>query len=149
MQSLLFDVENFVTIGDSMGNLMECDNSKYTSFNILIRAYNNFNVELMLKVKWHWSNFEKKVSQPHFGLSVRVKPTFPKVGTWSPPGLPKIQKMIWGVKSPHISVLLVSLERSWCVDVQNGLALVIWTSTAQVMGKRRVRSQTGNLTPDH
>jgi hypothetical protein len=31
------------------------------------------------------------LSQPHFGLSVRVKPTFPKVGTWSPPGLPKIQ----------------------------------------------------------
>ncbi len=34
------------------------------------------------------------MSQPHFGLSVRVKPTLPKVGTWSPPGLPKTQKMI-------------------------------------------------------
>ncbi len=32
-----------------------------------------------------------KVSQPHFGLSVRVKPTLPKVRTWSPLGLPKIQ----------------------------------------------------------
>jgi hypothetical protein len=51
MQSVLFDVESFVTIGDSMGNLNECDNSKYTSFNILIRAYNNLNMELMLKVK--------------------------------------------------------------------------------------------------
>jgi hypothetical protein len=30
------------------------------------------------------------VSQPHFGLSVRVKPTLPKVGTWSLPGLLKI-----------------------------------------------------------
>jgi hypothetical protein len=30
------------------------------------------------------------LSQPHFGLSVRVNPTLPKVGTWSPPGLPKI-----------------------------------------------------------
>jgi hypothetical protein len=29
--------------------------------------------------------------QPHFGLSVRVKPTLPKVGTWSPSGLPKTQ----------------------------------------------------------
>ncbi len=31
----------------------------------------------------------------------------------------------------------------------NALALVIWTSTAQVMGKRRAGSQTGSLTPDH
>jgi hypothetical protein len=28
---------------------------------------------------------------PHFGLSVKVKPTLPKVGTWSPPRFPKIQ----------------------------------------------------------
>ncbi len=44
----------------------------------------------------------KKVSQPHFGLSVRVKPTLPKVGSWSPTGLPKIQSSIAGVKSPCI-----------------------------------------------
>jgi hypothetical protein len=31
----------------------------------------------------------------------------------------------------------------------NGLALAIWTSVAQVMGKRRAGSQIGNLTPDH
>ncbi len=30
------------------------------------------------------------LSQPHFGLSVRMKLTLPKVGTWSPPRLPKI-----------------------------------------------------------
>jgi hypothetical protein len=37
-----------------------------------------------------WSHTNKMIfnvisslSQPHFGLSVRVKPTFPKVGTWS------------------------------------------------------------------
>jgi hypothetical protein len=42
------------------------------------------------------------LSQPHFGLSVRVKPTFPKVGSWSPLGLPKIQSAIAGVKSPRI-----------------------------------------------
>jgi hypothetical protein len=29
------------------------------------------------------------------------------------------------------------------------LALVIWTSAAQVMGKRRAGSQTGSLTPEH
>jgi hypothetical protein len=33
-------------------------------------------------------------------------------------------------------MFLVSLERSWNVDIENGLALVIWTSAAQVMGKR-------------
>jgi len=38
---------------------------------------------------------------------------------------------------------LVSLERSWSVDIENGLALAIWTSVAQVMGKRRAESQTG------
>jgi hypothetical protein len=27
--------------------------------------------------------------------------------------------------------------------------LAIWTSAAQVMGKRRAGSQTGNLTPEH
>jgi hypothetical protein len=32
----------------------------------------------------------------------------------------------------------VSLERSRSVDIENGLALVIWTSAAQVMGKRKV-----------
>jgi hypothetical protein len=46
-------------------------------------------------------------------------------------------------------VFLVSLERSRSVDIVNGLALVIWTSAPQVMGKRRAGSQTGNLTPDH
>jgi hypothetical protein len=43
----------------------------------------------------------------------------------------------------------VSLERSWSVDNENGLALAIWTSVTQVMGKRRAGSQTANLTPDH
>jgi hypothetical protein len=34
-------------------------------------------------------------------------------------------------------MFLVSLERSWSVDIENDLALVIWTFVAQVMGKRR------------
>ncbi len=37
----------------------------------------------------------------------------------------------------------MSLERSWNVDIENGLALAIWTSAAQVMGKRRAGSQIG------
>jgi len=45
--------------------------------------------------------------------------TLPKVGKWSPPGLPKTQSSIWGVKSPRIGMFLVSLERSWSVDVLN------------------------------
>jgi hypothetical protein len=52
------------------------------------------------------------LSQPHFGLSVRVKPTPPKVGTWSPLRLAKTQSASAGVKSPRIWALLVSLERS-------------------------------------
>jgi hypothetical protein len=40
------------------------------------------------------------VSQPHFGLSVRMKLTLPKVGTWSPPRLSKTQSSIGGVKTP-------------------------------------------------
>jgi hypothetical protein len=89
------------------------------------------------------------MSQPHFGLSVRVKPTLPKVGSWSPMGLPNTQSSIAGVKYPLIWVFLMSLERAWSVDVQNALALVIWTSAAQVMRKRRAGSQIGSLTPDH
>jgi hypothetical protein len=52
------------------------------------------------------------VSQPHFGLSVRMKLTLPKVGTWSPPGLPKTQSSIAGVKTPRIGVFFIQLERS-------------------------------------
>jgi hypothetical protein len=46
-------------------------------------------------------------------------------------------------------VFLVSLERYWNLDIENGLALAIRTSAAQVMGKRKAGSQTGSLTPDH
>jgi len=33
-------------------------------------------------------------------------------------GLPKIQKTIWGVKSPCISAFFISMERFWSVDAQ-------------------------------
>jgi hypothetical protein len=72
-----------------------------------------------------------------------------KLETWSPPGLPNVQSSTAGPKTPRIGVFLVSLERSRSVDIENGLALAIWTSIAQVMGKTRAGSQTGSLTPDH
>jgi hypothetical protein len=83
-----------------------------------------------------------EVSQPHFRISVR--PTLPKMGSWSLPGLSKTQSSTLGVKSPHIRLFFMSLKRSWSVDVQDGLAWAIWTSAAQVMGKRRAGSQTGS-----
>jgi hypothetical protein len=46
-------------------------------------------------------------------------------------------------------VSLVSLERSWSLNNENGLDLAIWTSVTQVMRKRRAGSQTGSLTPDY
>jgi hypothetical protein len=72
-----------------------------------------------------------------------------KVRIWSPPGLPNVQSSTSRLKTPRIAVFLVSLERSWSVDIEYGLASAIWTSLAQVMGKRRAGSQTGSLTPDH
>jgi hypothetical protein len=52
---------------------------------------NNMEMIHLVKEKKTISNqFQDLMSQPHFGLSVRVKPTLTKVGTWSPPGLPKI-----------------------------------------------------------
>jgi hypothetical protein len=89
------------------------------------------------------------LSQPHFGISVKVKPALSKVGSWSLTRLPKTQSSSPGVKTPCIGVFFIPLERYWSVNVKNGLAWVIWTYVAQVMGKRRVGSQTGNLTPDH
>jgi hypothetical protein len=89
------------------------------------------------------------MSQPHFEGSVRLPLTLPKMGLESPPGLLETQSSIAGVKTPCLEVFFISLESSWSVDVQNGLAWVVWTSAAQVMVERRVGSQTGNLTPDH
>jgi len=35
-------------------------------------------------------NFRRAVSQPHFGRSGRMKLPLPKLGIWSPPGLPNV-----------------------------------------------------------
>ncbi len=53
-----------------------------------------------------------QLSQPHFEASVKMRFTFPKVGTWSPPRLPKFQNLISGVKTPFLEVLFIPLERS-------------------------------------
>jgi hypothetical protein len=81
--------------------------------------------------------------------SVRTKLTLPKWGLGSPPGLSKVQSSIAKVKTPCIEAFFISLEIYWSLDVQNGLAWPIWTSKTQVMAKRMVGSQTGNLIPNH
>jgi hypothetical protein len=70
--------------------------------------------------------------------------TLPKWGLGSPPWLPKTQSSIARVKKPCLDVFFLPLERSWSVDVENGLALAIRTSVAQVMYERNVGSQTGS-----
>jgi hypothetical protein len=83
------------------------------------------------------------LSQPHFWKSVRMTFTFSKWGLGSPPGLPKLQSSIARVKTPRLEAFFMSLESYWSVDVENGLAWAIWTYVAQVMAKRRGKSQTG------
>jgi hypothetical protein len=58
------------------------------------------------------------LSQPHFEASVRMRLALPKVGTWSPLGLPKLQSSIARVKTPLLHVFFIPLERSWSVDVK-------------------------------
>jgi len=78
-----------------------------------------------------------------------MKLTLPKLGLGSPSGFPKFQSSIVGAKTPCIEVLFISLKSYQSVDVENGLTWAIWTSTTQVMAKRKVRSQIDSLTPDH
>jgi len=78
-----------------------------------------------------------------------MKLTLPKWGLGSPPGLSKLQSSIIRAKTPHIGVLFISLESCGSVDIKTFLAWAIWTSTTQVMAKRKAGSQTGSLTPDH
>jgi len=48
--------------------------------------------------------------------------TFPKWGPGSPPGLPKLQSSIAGVKTPRLEAFFMSLESYQSVNVENGLA---------------------------
>jgi len=60
-----------------------------------------------------------------------------KLEIWSPLGLLNVQSSTARPKTPRIEVFLVSLKRSWNVNIENGLALAIRTSAAQVMGKKK------------
>jgi hypothetical protein len=51
------------------------------------------------------------VSQPHFEASVKTKLALPKVGTWSPPGLLKLQSSIARVKTPRLEFFFNILEK--------------------------------------
>jgi hypothetical protein len=66
----------------------------------------------------------------------------PKSGNLESSKTPKNHSLIAGVKTPCIEVFFIPLERSWSVDVENGLAWAIWTFATHVMGKRRAMSQT-------
>jgi hypothetical protein len=67
-------------------------------------------------------------------------------GSWSPNGLLNFQRTIIGVKTYWIEKFFITLESSWNLIVWNGLAQPIWTLLAQVMAKRKAKSQIGNLT---
>jgi len=61
----------------------------------------------------------------------------PKSGDLESSGTPKTQSSVAGAKTPRIEVLFISMERSWSVDVQNGLAWAIWISAAKLWAKER------------
>jgi hypothetical protein len=54
-----------------------------------------------------------------------------KLEVGSLPGLPNVQGSTARGKTPRIGVFLVSLERSWNVDIENALALAIRKSNWQ------------------
>jgi len=89
------------------------------------------------------------VSQPHFGAKCENAIHTPKSGKMESSETPKnLELDLRGQISSHWSVLYIN-GKVLKLDAQNGLAWAVWTSAAQVMGKRRVGSQTGSLTPDH
>jgi hypothetical protein len=61
------------------------------------------------------------MSQPHFWKSVKMRLTLLKWGLGSPPGLPKFQSSITGVKTPRLDAFYISLKSYRSVDVENGL----------------------------
>jgi hypothetical protein len=71
--------------------------------------------------------------------NVKMTRTLPKWGLRSPPRLPKIQSSIIEVPTLRLDVFFMPLERSWSVDVENGLAWATRTFTTQVMDKRRAK----------
>jgi hypothetical protein len=68
------------------------------------------------------AHFKYLLSQPYFEKNVRMRLTLPKWEFGSPLGLPKLQSLIVGVKTPRIKVFFISLENYQSIDVENGLA---------------------------
>jgi hypothetical protein len=91
----------------------------------------------------------RQLSQTYFWKSGKMTLTLSKLGLGSPLELPKFQSSIARVQTPRIKVFFISLESYQNVDVKNRLTWAIWTSAAQVMKKRKVRSQIGSLILDH
>jgi hypothetical protein len=79
------------------------------------------------------------------GVNPHTPKWTPMLGVGVPKGLPNFQSAIAGAKTPCLEEFFISLERSWSVDVQNGLVWTIWMSAAQVMGKWKARSQIAIL----
>jgi len=92
---------------------------------------------MLPRVQKSWGN-----EPPHSQVSSHFE-------SWSPNGLSNLQRVITGVKTYWIEKFLISLESSWNINVWNGLTWPIWTFQTQVMAKRRVRNQIGNLIHDH
>jgi len=67
-------------------------------------------MDVVLVRWWVCLHCTLEVLQPHFEGNVRMKLTLPKLGLGSPPGLPKFQNLIVGVKTPCIGVLFISLK---------------------------------------
>jgi hypothetical protein len=96
----------------------------------------------------HTSGNNVPIATPLFEECEDDTHTF-EMGTWESSGLLKLQSSITGVKTLCLEAFFISLESYQSVNVENGVALAIWTFAAQVMAKRRARSQIANLTPNH
>ncbi len=73
----------------------------------------------------------------------------PKIGTWESSGIPKTSEFdCRGQNTLHWGVFHI-IEKLLMFRCRNGLAWAIWTYVAQVMAKRRAKSQIGSLTLDH
>jgi len=65
------------------------------------------------KIVKGWANIiGGKLSQPHFEESVKSLLTLPKMGLESPPGLPKTQSAIAGVKTSRTEAFFIPMESS-------------------------------------
>jgi hypothetical protein len=51
------------------------------------------------------------------GMNTHTPQESSHFGSWTPDGLPNLQKVIVGVKTHWIEELFISLESSWNIDV--------------------------------